>query len=228
MDVEKKKMEKDAVVVGATGLIGSFLVQYLLGYPYRTIHVIGRRPPALTSPRIQFHELDLNNLAAFNLSLQAADGFCCLGTTMKQAQSKEAFRKVDYDYCLEFARFCKRCGVRHLLFVSAIGANPRSRFFYNHVKGEIERALTSERLEQLSILRPSLLIGKHRDSRPLEELSQKLAKVMIGPFRKFGGIKAEHVAKVMAILANSPVPPGKTPAAAVFSSADIQKIANMV
>ncbi|HSX70792.1 MAG TPA: oxidoreductase, partial [Pseudomonas sp.] len=124
--------------------------------------------------------------------------FCCLGTTIKQAGSQEAFRAVDHDLVLAFARRARELGARHFLVVSAMGANAQSSVFYNRVKGEVEEALKAMDWPQLTIARPSLLLGPRREFRLGERLAAPLLRWIPGRYR---GIEAAVLARAMWRLA---------------------------
>ncbi|MCY7388591.1 MAG: hypothetical protein LH481_11095 [Burkholderiales bacterium] len=115
------------------------------------------------------------------------DAFCCLGATIRQAGSQAAFRKVDFDYVVNFATAAKAAGVKRFLFVSAIAANAKSGVFYNRIKGKMENALKAMNFESLHIFRPSFLVGERAEARVGERLGiavfSALALLMIGPAR---------------------------------------------
>ncbi len=106
--------------------------------------------------------------------------FCCLGTTIKQAGSQDAFKAVDLDMVLAFARRARELGARHLLVISAIGADPKSSTFYNRIKGKMELALRAQGWPQLTIARPSLLVGSRTETRWVEQLAAPIAKLIPG------------------------------------------------
>ncbi len=170
------------LLAGATGLTGEHLLDRLLNE--RTVERVlapSRRPlaehPHLDNP--------IGELADLLPQLQGPldTAFCCLGTTIKQAGSQEAFRAVDYELVLAFAERAKALGVRHLLVISALGANARSLVFYNRVKGELEQALQTLGFEQLTIARPSLLLGNRQQQRPGEGLAAPLMRLIPGNYR---------------------------------------------
>lgn len=180
---------------GSTGLIGKNVLKLLVRLD-QVEHVycpVRRVPePAETgilegSAKIDFDCLDFEQIIgmapnAENAELQKVrDGFagldaaiCCLGTTIKQAGSKPAQEKIDVRLPLSLAAVAKKAGVRHFLCVSAQGANSHSPFFYNRLKGMLEEGLTMMNFEALTLVRPSLLLGKHKDKRFGEELMQKI------------------------------------------------------
>jgi uncharacterized protein YbjT (DUF2867 family) len=166
-----------AVVAGATGLVGSALLERLLACDaYTRVVALARRPLTaranrrLTTVGAEFNALD-ETLKPALADLPEFDVYCCLGTTIKQAGSESAFRRVDYDFVLAFGQWASKNGARRLVVVSALGADPASRVFYNRVKGEMERDLRKLGLRSLTILRPSLLDGERPEFRPGEWLA---------------------------------------------------------
>jgi uncharacterized protein YbjT (DUF2867 family) len=144
----------DALLAGATGLIGQALAQGWSGPG--TLHLLVRRPLPPPSPACRVQVVDFIALPALP---PARSAFCCLGTTIKVAGSQAAFRALDFDAVLLFAQAAKTAGVQHFAVVSALGADARSRNFYSRVKGEAEAALAGLGFESLLIARPSLLTG---------------------------------------------------------------------
>ncbi|MBE0440941.1 MAG: NAD-dependent epimerase/dehydratase family protein [Psychrobacter sp.] len=176
-------MQRKAIVIGATGLVGQYLVKQLSEL-YDTLIVIARRPPRYINARMRFYQVnDFDNLTEIFASVGAdrkTDAFSCLGTTKKEAGSDEAFRKVDHDYNVRFAQLCQDKGVENFFLLSSMNADIRSRFLYNRVKAETEQSIISLGFTQLVIFRPSLLLGKHK-GRPLESIGQKAFR-LISPF----------------------------------------------
>ena len=131
-------MKRKAIVIGATGLVGKKLVSQL-NLMYDSLIIVARKPPKHMSAQMQFYQLgDFNNLEETlgNISIGPdTDAFSCLGTTKKQAGSDEDFKRIDYDYNLNFAKACHQKGVQRFFILSALGADANSRFFYNLVKG---------------------------------------------------------------------------------------------
>jgi uncharacterized protein YbjT (DUF2867 family) len=157
---------KTALLAGATGLIGSQLLPLLLASDrYSKVVVVGRKHPALTHEKLESHIVDLGNLSGTESFLKADDVYCCLGTTMKQAGSKEAFRKVDYEYPLLLSQKTRELGANQYSLVSASGADHKSAFFYSRVKAEVEDAISAIDFKSIHIYRPSLLIGPRSKKR---------------------------------------------------------------
>jgi uncharacterized protein YbjT (DUF2867 family) len=194
-------MSKVALLAGSTGLIGNQLLELLLADKYYSkIIALSRKPLAITNPKLENIVVEVEQLEKHQL--KADDVFCCLGTTMKQAGSKAAFRKVDFDYPLQLAKVLKTNGAQQFLLVSALGANKKSGIFYNQVKGEIEEAITSVGFRTLHIFRPSLLLGPRKDHRSGEEAAKVFYKIFgfLIP-KKYQGLESIKVARAMQALA---------------------------
>jgi len=194
---------RTALVAGASGLVGGLLLDTLLESPlYREVCSLGRRPVSKQHPRLTQRTVDFARLEAEALPA-SDDAFCCLGTTIKKAGSQEAFRAVDHDAVLAFAKAARKSGARRFLVVTALGADSRSRVFYNRVKGEAEEALKGVGFETLVILRPSLLLGDRAESRPGERAAIVVSRALGPLLRPFGGrpIEARTVARAMLSLA---------------------------
>lgn len=151
-------LPRRALLAGATGLVGHALLPMLLDSPhYSDVHLLLRRPwNGPSHPRLHPHVIDFDRL----VDLPAVDDvYCCLGTTIRVAGSQEAFRRVDFTYVFELARCARQAGASRFAVVSALGADARSRVFYNRVKGEMEAAVQSLGYPHVVIARPSLLVG---------------------------------------------------------------------
>lgn len=188
---------KTALVVGATGLVGNNLVRQLTDSAlYGRVNVLTRRPLAWQHPRLQEINYDFDR--SNGLLVQADHIFCCLGTTIRQAGSREAFRKVDYQYPMEIAQMGRANGASLFAIVTSMGADVNSTFFYNRVKGEIERDLTTLDYPALLIFRPSLLLGQRRDFRLGERVGEGFMR-LLAPLipAKYRAIEASKVAAAM-------------------------------
>ena len=193
---------RTAILLGATGLVGSTCLQGLLANPaYSRVIVFGRRPLGGHHAILEQLVVDFDQLAAHAVLMEGDDLYLCLGTTRRKAGSKEAFHRVDYTYTVEAARLGAQRGMTKLLLVSALGANARSFFFYNHIKGEAEEAVRILPFREVHIFRPSLLLGERNDSRPFERaaivLSRGMGFLWSGPLRKYRPVTAEDVAHAM-------------------------------
>jgi uncharacterized protein YbjT (DUF2867 family) len=198
------KYPTEITMLGATGLVGGELLKILSQIPeIKNIKAITRRPLGKVPPRTDNIVMELDAMESKAEALKSDIFVCCLGTTIKQAGSQEAFRKVDYEYVINFARIAEKVGAKKFLVVSAIGADANSSIFYNKTKGEMERDLKKLNIPQIEIFQPSLILGAREKVRPAEDLFQKISPVMnkllIGPMKKYRGIKATDIAKAMTI-----------------------------
>ena len=194
--------QKTALIAGATGLVGSALLELLLNSDaYSQVTVLTRRPLKRSHPKLKEVEINFDELENYTDQLRADVFFCCLGTTMKKAGSKEKFYKVDYEYPQELGKIAKTNGAGQFHLVSAMGANANSSIFYNRVKGEIEATLANMQLPSLQIYRPALLTGDRKEHRTGEKISITLFKVvdplLVGGLKKYRSIPAATVAKAM-------------------------------
>ena len=155
---------KTAIVLGATGLIGKKVTEHLLkNDTYSTVIILVRKPLNINHPKLKQHIFNYD--AIDNTLLKGDDLFCCLGTTIKTAGSKEAFRKVDLDYVVNVAKASKGNGINHFAVISAMGANKNSTVFYNQIKGEMEESIKAVGFNSTYIIRPSLLLGDRKEFR---------------------------------------------------------------
>ena len=196
-----------ALLLGATGLVGSILLGRLLADArYREVIVVARRSPALVHPALRVVEVDFERLASAAEAFRVEHVYCCLGTTLKRAGSRDAFRRVDHDYVVEAARLAAAADVEAFVWMSSVGADPASRSFYTRVKGELERAVAALPLRRWIAVRPSLLLGDRAEFRPAERitavLSRPLGPLLVGGLRRWRPIAAEAVAQSMLELAN--------------------------
>ena len=185
------------LLAGASGLTGEHLLDRLLNEPTVTRVLAPSRKPLAEHPRL---ENPVGDPAVFlpQLRGQVDIAFCCLGTTIKQAGSEEAFSAVDLDMVVGFAKRAREMGARHLIVISAIGADPKSSIFYNRVKGQMEEALKAQGWPQLTIVRPSLLLGERLEPRLAEQLAGPLSRLIPG---KYHGIEVCELARAMWRLA---------------------------
>ncbi|MFZ5893789.1 MAG: NAD-dependent epimerase/dehydratase family protein [Myxococcota bacterium] len=196
-----------AWVIGGSGLVGRSLVELLLAQS-TVEHVLslGRRRTFGAHPKLEERVVNLAELEQALAGVQASHAFCCIGTTMAAAGSKEAFRQVDFEYPLALARAARAAGAVSYLLVSAAGANPKSPFFYNRVKGEVEQALGELDFPRLHLLRPSLLLGERAEARPGERVAAVLARplsgLFVGRLGKYAPIEARDVARALVVLAD--------------------------
>jgi uncharacterized protein YbjT (DUF2867 family) len=194
---------RTALVAGCTGLIGSQLLKLLLSdQRYSKVIAISRHPLE-PEPKLVTIVTDFAGIGRFSGELIADDVFCCLGTTMKQAKSKEAFRQIDFEYPVLLAKIVRQNGAKQFLLVSALGANADSVIFYNKIKGQTEDAILKTGFDSVFIARPSLLTGPRVENRPTEQAAIKVYKILnfIIP-RKFKAIESVRVARALNVLAS--------------------------
>lgn len=190
---------KVALLAGSTGLIGKQLLQLLLQDPeYHRVIALSRKPLDVTHSKLENIVTDLNDLEEIRPRLKADNVFCCLGTTMKVARTKEAFYKVDFTYPFQLAQLSHELGARQYLLVSALGADKHSAIYYNKVKGEVEEAIGKIGFSSYHIFRPSLLLGPREENRSAEEAAKVFYRIFgfLIP-EKYKAIDSFKVAKAM-------------------------------
>jgi uncharacterized protein YbjT (DUF2867 family) len=196
-----------AVMIGATGLVGSKLVQVLLkDERFELVHVFGRKTTGVSHPRLREHLVDFDAPQAWAPLVKGDVAFSALGTTLKQAGSQAAQKKVDFDYQWDFAQTAAKNGVPTYVLVSSASADARSSVFYTRVKGELDRDVQTLGFERVRILRPSLLGGDRPSVRPVERISSVLLGVVnaLGIARKYREVPGEVVASAMRNAALDP------------------------
>ncbi|MBC7889797.1 MAG: NAD(P)H-binding protein [Ferruginibacter sp.] len=196
---------KKALVIGGTGLIGKQLIEQLLADSRYNVIALARKPLAIQHEKLLQPPFDFDH--PDNSLIVADEIFCCLGTTIKKAGSKQGFYKVDYQYVLTVARAGYSNGAKKFALVSSLGANKNSGIFYSKTKGEIEEAVTGIGYESLFIFRPSMLLGQRAEFRVGEMIGKLLMKsfAFLIP-KKYKAIAGGQVAKAMIDCMNS----GKT------------------
>jgi uncharacterized protein YbjT (DUF2867 family) len=205
---------KTAIIAGASGLIGSQLLNNLLeNNQYDKIIALLRKEIPFHSPKLLQVIVDYNNLESINDYLKCDDVFCCLGTTIKKAGSQDEFYKVDFQYCLNLAIETHKNGASNFYLVTALGANANSKVFYNSVKGKLENAIQNIGFNSYYIFRPSILLGNRNEFRLGEKIMQMImkpfSKLMFGSMKKYAAIESKQVAKAMYCLAVSNNKTGK-------------------
>ena len=216
----EREIKRTVALAGATGLVGRSLLEGLLAdTSVQSVHVLGRRNPRVAHARITCHIVDFSRLSPLP---PVDEVYLALGTTIKVAGSQAAFRAIDFDANLAVARAALAAGARRCGLVSAMGADAKSRVFYNRVKGELEEALAQLPFEGLVMARPSLLLGNRESlgqpGRPLEKVSEVFMK-MFGPLilANYRAIAAAQVARTL--LARTPSAEGRV----VLLSGEMQR-----
>ena len=197
--------EKTALIAGSTGLVGNELLRILLAEKqYATVYAIVRRPLAVKHPKLIEIVCDFDRLEAVKAYFAVDDVFCCLGTTIKKAKTKEAMYRVDVEYPVALAQLAKEQGACHFLLVSAVNANVGSFIWYQKLKGQLEAQIKNIPLTAISILRPSLLLGMRQEFRLFETIASKVVLGLSILFRRSWpklAIEARVVAQAMYQLA---------------------------
>ena len=204
-----------ATVIGGTGLTGSLLVRKLLDAPAITkVISVARRPPEIPNAKLtEVLVRDLAELPSIESTIRGELYFCCLGTTIELAGSKENFEKVDHDAVEAFAKIANAHSARSFTLISAMLANANSMFFYNRVKGRTENDVRAVGLRSLIIFRPALLVGHRREFRLAEAIA---SKVLVPPSRFLTtGVRKRFITPVET-LAGRMLAEGKAALAGVY------------
>jgi uncharacterized protein YbjT (DUF2867 family) len=195
-------MKKTAILLGATGLTGSILLEKLLIDPsFEKIKIFSRSSVEKNSPKIEEHLIDMFQLEKHSEAFKADVVFCCIGTTKAKTPDKETYKKIDYGIPVAAAKLAKRNGIKTFIVISALGADENSSIFYNKTKGEMQRDVLKQNIENTYILQPSLIVGDRNDRR----FGEKVATIFMKTFgflipKKYKMIQAETIAEAMRIL----------------------------
>ncbi|OFX83316.1 MAG: hypothetical protein A2W99_12100 [Bacteroidetes bacterium GWF2_33_16] len=203
-------MQKTALVFGATGLVGSYLVNELVENEiYKKVKVFNRTKQNYSNIKIIEIIIDYDKVNEYTHEFKGHDAFCCLGTTIRKAGSKEKFFKIDHDLPVEIAKICSNNEVSNFVAISSIGANPNSSNNYLRTKGLMETHIQEFDFDQLAFVRPSMLLGPRKEFR-FGEAFGKIVMIpfnylLIGNLKKYRSIHAKTVAKSMLQIANMPI-----------------------
>jgi uncharacterized protein YbjT (DUF2867 family) len=201
--IDDNSNKKVAAVFGATGLVGKELVKLLLDdINYSKVKLVTRRVIPMVNPKAEIIVLeDFSQLLSVESKIAAGIFFVCTGTTIKKAGTKENFRKTDYELPVNIAKIAQNLNVRQMVIISSIGANISSPSFYLHTKGEMEQGVAKEFTGVLNFIRPSLLLGNREEHRTGEHIASVVMRlfgwIMIGPLKRYRGVKATEVARQM-------------------------------
>jgi len=188
-----------ALVIGATGATGKDLVKQLLNdKDFEEVNVFVRKPLNFQNDKLKVHVIDFDKPEEWKNSVKGDVAFSCLGTTLKDAGSKEAQKKVDFNYQYEFAKAAKENNVDDYVLVSAYGANPKSKIFYSKMKGELEEAVKQLHFNKITIFKPGMLERKDSE-RSGEVLGSRIIKFAnkLGLFESQKPLPTEILAKAM-------------------------------
>lgn len=218
-------MAKTAIVFGATGLTGGYLVSELLDDTrYSEVKVISRRTLGINHNKLKEYLVNLLDENSWSELVKGDDVFCCIGTTRKKTPNKDQYYKIDFGISKNAAVSGKINGAKSYAVVSAIGANSESSIFYNKLKGEMEEAVKAEGPSNVFIMRPSIIDGPRNESRLLEKIGLGIFKVLgflfVGGLRKYRMIHAKDIALAMIQAVNSEELGG------TFESGQVQELAN--
>jgi len=209
---------RSALLVGATGLVGGHCLQLLSADPFygRVVILVRRSFTADLASKVEQHAVDFDRLDTLPQAVRADHVFCALGTTIRQAGSPEAFSKVDLEYPLAVAKLTLERGAEHFLVVSSLGADPGARVLYSRVKGEMEQQLLAIPFRNITIFRPSLLLGDRKEFRLGEEVAKRFGFLMPSRYKP---IDARRVAAAMISAAKE-----NRLGTRIIESAEIQKM----
>ena len=194
-------MTTTSIVLGSSGLIGAHLLYELKKKDTNIVAVMRRSEKNLPKKIIPL-VIDFDDFIENGVLPECDHLYICLGTTIKKAGSKVEFRRIDLDYCLAFAKKAKESGASKISVVTSIGANAKSSNFYLQTKGLLEEEIKKLGFDSVCIFQPGLLLGKRKENRPLEKISQKISFIMniflVGRLRIYKSVKAHDIAHSMA------------------------------
>ncbi len=199
--------DKTAIILGATGLTGGYLLNLLLSNDhYKKVILFSRSTVGRTHPKLEEYLIDLLELETHADKFRADEVFCCIGTTKSKTPNKEIYKKIDYGIPVTAAKLSKANGIKTIVLISALGANVSSSLFYNRVKGEMERDVLKYNIPKTHIMQPSLIGGKREEKRVGEWIFKQLFglfnMLLVGPLEKYRSIEPETIAKAMVWVAN--------------------------
>ena len=217
---------KTALIIGSTGLIGSQLLNSLLdSNDYIKVITFVKRDTGIKHKKLNQHIIDFDAPDTYKDLIVGDDYFCTIGTTIKKAGSKEAFRKVDFEYPSQFASFAVQNKVKQFLIISSLGADSKSGNFYLKTKGEIQDFLKNCNFESVPVLQPSLLLGIRTEFRLGEKVGaffmKTLSFLFLGNLKKYKPIESRTVAKALLSIAQS-----NNKGFKIYESDAIQEIGN--
>jgi uncharacterized protein YbjT (DUF2867 family) len=199
--------KRSALVFGATGLVGRYLVEELIyNQEYSLIKVFGRGEYQAENKKIEYHRIDFDLPDTWSGQVAGDDLFICLGTTIRKAGSVAMMERIDRDYPASVARIAAKNGIRRIAVVSSMGASAASKNYYMRIKGEMEDQIIAAGIAKTVIVRPSMLIGDRNEFRLAELIAKGVMTVinplMVGSAKKYRGIHGRTVARAMISLLN--------------------------
>lgn len=202
-DLKDKKINmKKAILFGASGFIGSHLLQELLNSDdYEQVTIVVRKTLNIIHPKLKTLVGDFYTLPQIKESIAADEIFIALGTTKKQTPKPKEYYQTDHDYPVLAAKIAKENGAKSVFIVTAIGANANSAIFYTKTKGEVERDIIALDFEHTHIFEPSMIVGNRKEKRKAEKIFIKIFSIinpiLVGKLDKYRGIDGKHIAKAM-------------------------------
>lgn len=198
---------KKAIIYGASGLVGSYILEYLLNNTnYEQITIVVRKDLKIKHPKLKTIIGDYHSLESLVKNILVDEIYIALGTTQKKTPNKKIYYQIDHDYPILAGELAKKNGAKSIFLVSSIGANPNSSVFYVKTKGETEEDIIDLNFNHTYIFRPSVILGDRKENRPFEKVLKTIWKVInplfIGSLSKYKGIEASDVAKAMVNTAN--------------------------
>lgn len=199
---------RTAIILGATGLTGGYLLQEIIEDPgYNKIVLFSRSKVAVKNDNIEEHIIDMFRLEEYEEVFLGDVVFCCIGTTNSKTPDEETYRKIDFGIPAAAAELAKKNGISKFLVISALGADPKSNMFYNKTKGEMEQAVLANDITETYIFQPSLIAGDRVESRFFENLAKNAMKVINpilgGSLKKYRSIHPESIATAMKLVAKA-------------------------
>jgi uncharacterized protein YbjT (DUF2867 family) len=209
-------MAKKAIIIGATGLTGGLLLKRLLEDDrYESVILFSRNSCNFKHKKIKEHLIDLFELENYEEAFIADDVFCCIGTTKAKTPNEETYLSIDYGIPVSLAKISAKNNINTLVVISALGANKKSKVFYNRTKGRMEEGVLREKINNIYILQPSLISGKRNEKRFWEKMAKLFMGVInplfIGSLKKYRSIHPNSIVSTMIWLANNDYKSGRIP-----------------
>lgn len=206
--------QKSAIILGATGLTGGIVLDKLIEDDrYQKIKVFTRSHVEQKHEKIEEYLIDLFELKNFGELFTADEVYCCIGSTQNKTPDNDTYRMVDFGIPATAAKLARKNNIKTFQVISAMGADPNSRIFYNRIKGEMEGAVLEQQISNTYILQPSLISGNREESRPFEYIWKKIMNVgdhlLVGKLKKYRSIHPETIAEAMIYLSNNEFQSGK-------------------
>jgi len=201
-------MPKTAIILGATGLTGSILLKKLLeDKQYNNIKLFSRKSIGFSHERIEEHLVDMLQLKTTIDDFTGDEVFCCIGTTRAKTPDKVLYHRIDYGIPIAAAQLCLQNNIKTFIVISSLGADAKSKIFYNRTKGEMENTVLALGIPKTHILQPSLIRGNRDEKRVGENFFKKLMcfinPLLIGPIKKYRSIDPEAIVSAMIYVANN-------------------------